>query len=61
VFDVSSSAAGSSDPLAPLPLAGVASREVRAALRPEFRDQFDRDRGRRHFTYFMYMTYSMYI
>jgi Family of unknown function (DUF6247) len=37
-------AATSDDPtLPPLPLAGATPREIRAALHPEFRAEFDRD------------------
>ncbi len=32
-----------SSALPPLPLAGAAPREIRAALHPEYRDAFDRD------------------
>lgn len=40
---MTSSVASSGSVLPPLPLAGAAPREVRAALRPEFREQFDQD------------------
>jgi hypothetical protein len=43
VFDMTSRAASSTEPLPPLPLPGATPREVRAALRPEYREHFDRD------------------
>lgn len=42
-WPVTSSAAASSSALPPLPLPGAPPREIRAALRPEFREQFDQD------------------
>jgi hypothetical protein len=38
-----SSVAPSGSVLPPLPLPGATPREIRAALRPEFREQFDQD------------------
>jgi hypothetical protein len=40
---MTSSAAASSPALPPLPLPGATPREVRAALRPEYRAEFDQD------------------
>lgn len=41
---MSTAAAGTGGPLLPpLPLPGASPREIRAALRPEFRAEFDRD------------------
>jgi hypothetical protein len=40
---MSSPAAPSGSALPPLPLPGAIPREIRAALRPEFREQFDQD------------------
>jgi hypothetical protein len=44
MFDMTSPAAATNSPaLPPLPLPGATPREVRAALRSEFRAQFDQD------------------
>jgi Family of unknown function (DUF6247) len=43
LIGMTSPAAANSSALPPLPLPGATPREVRAALRPEFRAQFDQD------------------
>lgn len=43
VFDMTSPAASSTEALPPLPLPGAMPKQVRAALLPEFREQFDQD------------------
>jgi hypothetical protein len=40
---MTSPAASGTEALPPLPLPGATPREVRAALRPEYREQFDQD------------------
>lgn len=40
---MSTASAGARGPLPPLPLSGATPAEVRAALRPEYRVEFDRD------------------
>lgn len=43
VFGMTTSAASETGALPPLPLPGATPKEVRAALRPEYREQFDQD------------------
>jgi hypothetical protein len=40
---MSATASDEGSAMAPLPLRGAAPREIRAALHPEFREQFDQD------------------
>jgi hypothetical protein len=43
VFGMTPRVEYTTEPLPPLPLPGATPREVRAALRPEYREQFDQD------------------